>query len=48
MAKRDKEEKDLLESYDRGERKSVRGKECLLKQYVKGARDTMRNLRDVA
>ena len=42
MPKLDKEEKELLESYEKGHWRSVKGKKGRLKQYTQYARDTMR------
>lgn len=42
MAKPGKGEKDLIESYEKNEWRSVKGKEERLKQYTKYARNTMR------
>ena len=42
MTPLDKEEKSLLDSYERGEWKSAKAKEHSLKQSMKYARHTMR------
>ena len=42
MSRFDKEEQELLRSYEKGEWKSIRGRKALAKGYVEYARSTIR------